>query len=159
LSYLLGFRTLIQSVYLSERIDRMRSRLAIALISAVGAAMLMSGCSFTISSNDEPTVEVTGSAAASLIASEAAAIDEEIYKFCTNDAEGSIDFISILGDDAPQAIEDGITQSIEQQQMTDAQAIACRQAWADTLAASGIDFEVAGTSTGAIAPTPSPSAT
>jgi uncharacterized protein (DUF305 family) len=133
---------------------------SVAIVLTVVAAIALSACSVSITSNDTASAEASAeaSAAATPDASEAAVIDQEIYNFCVNDAQGSMDFLSVLGDQATQAIDDGIAQSIEQQQMTPAQAESCTKAWVDTLAENGITYVPGGAGSAAASPAASPGA-
>lgn len=106
--------------------------------------LALGACSVTVTSNDSVDAQATASpeasAQASPDASEAAAIDADIYNFCRLEAEGSLDFILILGDQANDGITDGIAESISQQELTGLQAESCKKAWIETLAASSITY-------------------
>ena len=113
---------------------------------------LMTGCSITITSN-EPTEAASGMAEASAAPSD---FRSEFYDFCALEARGSMDFISILGPDAADAIAEGIAQSIELQALTGDDAQACTDGWVDTLALAGITYDPAtGTMTGEFTALPS----
>jgi hypothetical protein len=123
--------------------------------------LALSACSVSVTSNETPEGEASASveASASPNASEAAAIDADIYNFCRLEAEGSLDFILILGDQASDGIADGISQSISQQELTGIQAESCKAAWIETLAANGIEYvDPEGAAPASSAPAASPSA-
>jgi hypothetical protein len=138
-----------------------RSALRTAVALSI-CTLALSACSVSVTSNDNPEVEasasVEASAEASPNASEAAAIDADIYNFCRLEAEGSLDFILILGDQASDGISDGISQSISQQELTGIQAESCKAAWIETLAANGIEYvDPDGGAPASAAPAASPS--
>lgn len=138
-------------------------RTALALLLASGAVAL-SGCSISVTANEGPTDEVMASDGTDVAASEEPApdaseqveIDQEIYDFCALEATGSLDFIALLGDDADIAITDGIQQSIDQQELTGAQAESCTQAWIQTLADNGVTY-TGGPAAGSAEPSPAAS--
>ena len=115
----------------------------VLLASGVIASVSLTGCSISVSANDALDTSASASAAASPNASEAAVISDEIFSFCSLEARGSIDFISLLGADAGSAIKDGIDQSIAQQQLTGADVDACIKGWTDTLALNGLTYDPA----------------
>jgi len=121
-----------------------------ALAALVGVvALTLTGCSVSITANDAASTAPTLDASAS--ASQAAVDTADFVTFCQLEAKGSLDFLSVLGDSAKDAIKDGIAQSISQQGLTGSDAQACTQAWVETLKGFGLTYDpVANTITGTL---------
>lgn len=115
----------------------------VAVGGAIVAALALSACSVSVSSNEAPVDEASASAAASPDASQVAEISQEVFSFCSLEARGSIDFIGLLGADAGAAIKDGIDQSISGQQITGPDVDTCIKGWVDTLALNGLTYDPA----------------
>lgn len=119
----------------------------LAMLLALALPGSLTACSITITSTSEPTTAASASAPGASTSeatpepSQSAIIDQALYDFCVEEATGSLDFISMLGEDANDAIAEGIAQSIAGQQMVGAQAEACKQAWIETLATAGVTYD------------------
>lgn len=127
-------------------------RLPTTLLLALGA-LALSGCSVSITADGTAgsSSPLDPSAAASAAASQAAVDSQDYVTFCGLEAKGSLDFLSVLGDGAGDAIKDGISQSISQQGLTGKDAEACTQAWVDTLKGYGLTYDpVANTISGTL---------
>lgn len=118
----------------------MKRSIAAAAVLVAGA-LALTACSVSVTANDAPQPESTASATPN--ASEAAVISDEVFSFCSLEARGSIDFISLLGEDAAAAIKDGIAQSIAQQELTGPDVDRCVKGWVDTLALNGLSYDSA----------------
>ena len=117
-------------------------RLATTYLLAVGA-LALTACSVSIEANEsaDSAPPIDASAAASAAASQAAVDSQDYVTFCGLEAKGSLDFLSVLGDGAGDAIKDGIAQSISQQGLTGKDAEACTQAWVDTIKGFGLTYD------------------
>lgn len=119
-------------------------------MSLLAATSMLSACSVTVTENQPSAEPSSASAAPTDFAS-------DYYDFCALEARGSLDFLSMLGPDAADAIAEGIAQSIEQQGVTGQDADACTKGWIDALAEAGVTYDPAtGTMTGEFTATPTP---
>ncbi|MFM1917300.1 MAG: hypothetical protein RJB01_815 [Actinomycetota bacterium] len=107
-------------------------------------ALVLTGCSITITATDPDGASANAETAAPLTEEEVVAdTNTKIYDFCVLEAVGSLDLLSLMEDETAVAIADGIETSINNQEATAEEADLCTQAWVDTLAEAGLTYDPA----------------